>query len=264
MGLTKMLEHDYYLDRLWAIAGWYFYGFPILILCSIGIWFPPYRDDISSSRRTLAFLPYVWLLGTAVVYLAAAKEVTSNPWNLHILSIPIAFFAGRGVALMLGAAMNPAPIIMTGLRALVLATIVIGFSTLPLIIHLKRPTAQTSYDMGQRLQALTKPGDLVVVVASDVGDPIPIYYSRRRGWVFPPGGGQTDWATFVVNDQVAIEQLEELVKNGAEWFAFAKDARDNSGQMFVEHHRGLIEYLNQIGKPVEDTAGYSIFRLPSS
>jgi hypothetical protein len=76
--------------------------------------------------------------------------------------------------------------------------------------------AEYSYSLGLALNKVSKQGDLVVTVAQDMGDPVAIYYSRRKGWVFPPA---REWAPTELpkEDEEAIRDLEDLRIQGAKW-----------------------------------------------
>lgn len=258
-GLRAFMANGFFLDRTWKIAQVWFYGWPILILVGIGLWLHPRPADVLGDRA-LIWCPLLWLVAAVTVYLLAAGEVSANPWNMHIFSVPLAIFAGHG-ALVLVRLARPAPAVVAGMRMAGLVALIAIFATLPLVQSMKAPFSRKAHALGLELAALRAEGDLVIAVSPDVGDPIAIFYAGARGWVFPPGGGSEPWSIFRADDAAAIADLEQLRAEGARWFGFTTDARDDLGRLFTEHHAGFITWLDAQFERAADTADYVIFRL---
>lgn len=258
-GLESFTKAYFYLPNAWKSAVNWYATAPILFLAGVGLLTGPPQTG-AEDRLRFRWLFHVWMAGGVIVYLAAAREISVNIWNFHIYSVPIAVFAGRGL-LALVRTLEPAvnrswqPVRF----AAILATVV-GLGLLPALSLFKTPWAYSGYALGQALSSLSQPGDYVIAISTEVGDPVAIYYSRRRGWVFPPGGGQTDWSAFVDNEQ-AIAQLETLKSSGAKWFGVARDAKDSKGRLFFQHHDPLVKYLDQTARRVVDTKDFVIYRL---
>jgi 4-amino-4-deoxy-L-arabinose transferase-like glycosyltransferase len=256
VGLRYFLDEAYFIDSLQKIAQYWFYGPAVGFLAVIGFWTAPR----ASSDPALAFLPHVWLAGSVLIYLAAAGEMVDNPWNLHIATVPIAMFAGRGALILCRSGAEGANVWSVA-RAVCLFAIIYGTATVPLLKSMKGPYAEKSLLLGQQLAAVSEPGDLVITVATTVGDPSAIYYSRRRGWTFPPGGGEINWSRFRDDDRAALDDFEELKSQGADWFGIATNAKDAQGLLFVEHHAGLITLLRETAVVAAETNDYIIFEL---
>jgi hypothetical protein len=126
---------------------------------------------------------------------------------------------------------------------------------------MKAPVATNGKLLGEALARVAKPDDLVVTIAPAVGDPVAIYYSRQRGWVFPPGGGDVEWSKFVEDDATAIAQLEDLRAQGADLFGVAKEAADNQDRQFMKHHAGVIGYLDKAGTKLVDSDTLLVYRI---
>lgn len=259
-GLAHFLRELFWIEDFWNIAVWWFYGPPFLAMILVGFWFYPSRVR-KDEHAELNHLPMVWLIACILIYLVAAREISNNPWNLHIFSIPIALFCGRGLVVLMELA-GTSIISLTGLLRTILAIGLLGFSaTMPLMEAMKKPISENARQLGVALNELTGPSDLVVAISPDVGDPVAIYYSRNRGWVLPPGGGQTTWSNFADDDLTAIAQLEELRAQGAQWFGYTTNAKDDMGRYFVDHHAGFIEWLEENVTKIKATREFVIYRL---
>ncbi|HEX6866601.1 MAG TPA: hypothetical protein VF122_05160, partial [Caulobacteraceae bacterium] len=205
----------------------------------------------------LRWLFHAWLAGGAVFYLAASREITNNPWNLLCFAAPVAALAGVGLVRLLAA--------FDGARWMRAAQVVLvvgllAWTSRGAIELMKHPYAQQGRAVGQRLAALSKPGDTVIAVSEDVGDPIAVYYSRRRGWVFPPGGGESGWDRLRA-DGAGRADLDRLRAAGADWFGVAREAEDSRGNRFLEHQAALVAYLDRSGERVVDDPQMVIWRI---
>ncbi|MBY3368696.1 ArnT family glycosyltransferase [Rhizobium laguerreae] len=259
-GFWTYVRDRFYFKSLWNTSVLWFYGYPFLVLLAVGLWIPLSRAE-DPKQRSLSAIPYVWLTAAIILYLAAAGEITSNVWNFHIFHVPIAMFCGHGALLLatLGSRTVLTPAVV--LRSIFIVAIALAWSTLPLVRTMKKPIAMNGKLLGEELARLAQPGDLVVAIAPEVGDPVAIYYSRARGWVFPPGGGDAEWSKFVADDATAIAQLEELRAQGADLFGVAKNATDKEGRLFVEHHDGVVDYLDRNATKLADLNNLLIYRI---
>ncbi|WP_027668027.1 ArnT family glycosyltransferase [Rhizobium leguminosarum] len=259
-GFWTYVRDRFYFKSLWNTSVLWFYGYPFLVLLAVGLWIPLSRAE-DPKQRSLSAIPYVWLTAAIILYLAAAGEITSNVWNFHIFHVPIAMFCGHGALLLATLASRTVLTPAVVLRSIFIVAIALAWSTLPLVRTMKKPIAMNGKLLGEELARLAQPGDLVVAIAPEVGDPVAVYYSRARGWVFPPGGGDAEWSKFVADDATAIAQLEELRAQGADLFGVAKNATDKEGRLFVEHHDGVIDYLDRTATKLADLHNLLIYRI---
>ncbi|RWC70247.1 MULTISPECIES: glycosyltransferase family 39 protein [unclassified Mesorhizobium] len=258
-GFWTFFKESFYFKSVWNTSVWWFYGYPFMVLIAVGFWMPPPAEN--QKQRTLSAIPYVWLVAAMAVYLAAAREITSNPWNYHIFHVPLAMFCGRGALVLATLPWGNAPSPAMVLRSICIVAVTLVWSTFPLVKTMKKPVAINGKLLGEELARLAQPGDLVVAIAPEVGDPVAVYYSRARGWVFPPGGGDVEWSKFVADDDTAIAQLEELRAQGADLFGAAKNAADKQDLLFVEHHDGVIDYLDKTGTKLVDSDDLLVYRI---
>jgi hypothetical protein len=74
-------------------------------------------------------------------------------------------------------------------------------------------------------------------------------------------GGDVEWSKFVADDATAIAQLEELRAQGADLFGAAKNAVDKQDRLFVEHHDGVIDYLDKTATKLVDSDDLLVYRI---
>lgn len=258
VGLGALARDLFHLPELWTISLDWFYGVPFIALIAAGLWWYP-GGLPGEERGRNAFLPLVWLGGGVVLYLVAAREISANPWNMHVLHVPLAMLAGRGLIVLAWTAAGHAT--STAARLAAVVVLILSFSTVPLVQAMKMPFAIDSKDLGDRLEKLSAPGELVVAVSMKVGDPTAIYYSRRRGWLFPPAGGAANWSELTEDGPAAIAALTGLRDGGAKWFGLVKQAQDENGRAFMAHHPALLAWLDANAKRVEETSKILIYRL---
>ncbi|NEX92259.1 glycosyltransferase family 39 protein [Caulobacter sp. 17J65-9] len=253
--MAGALREGFHVKAAARHAREWFLTVPVFLLFGLGLFSAPPRGT-----RGAPWLFHVWLAGCAVLYLFISKEMTVNPWNLLVFAAPAAGLAGRGLLMAAAASTRrlntwPARARLAGMVAL------IGWSAVEAAEVAKQPFGAESQYLGQQLDALAAPDDLVITAASEIGNPIAIYYSRRRGWVFPPGGGAQAWDR-VEDDATAVATLEKLRMGGADWFGMAKDAMDHQGRYMMQHNPGLIARLDSVGARVVDDDRIVIWRLP--
>ncbi|SFJ13018.1 Dolichyl-phosphate-mannose-protein mannosyltransferase [Celeribacter neptunius] len=260
-GLSAFIAEAFYAQSLWDISIWWFYGYAFLALIALGLWLPPRFAKEEPRAPGLTRLPYVWLLAAIIVYLCAAKEISTNPWNLHLFHVPLAIFAGRALILLAELGGVSFPSLAGVARFIVMGAILAALSQFQILPRLKTPQGEEARLMGQAIDRLAGPDDLVVTISPEVGDPIAVYYSRRNGWTLPPGGGASDWSTFAEDDATPIAQLNDMKSQGARWFGVTRNAEDRLDRPFLEHHAGVIAYLDQTAERVLETPEFILFRL---
>ena len=110
---------------------------------------------------------------------------------------------------------------------------------------------------GAALARLSRPYDLVITVANSIGDPVAIYYSRRRGWVFPPPWPGVDWAQDIVDEPAAIQLFDRLRSEGAKWFGIVAPQRINFSQTTPR----LMKHIESTTELVEEDRDWAIYRI---
>ncbi|PSP36569.1 MAG: hypothetical protein BRC57_01290 [Cyanobacteria bacterium QS_8_48_54] len=120
-----------------------------------------------------------------------------------------------------------------------------------------RPYGDESYKLGSALQQVSQPGDLVVTMASELGDPNAIYYSQRRGWVFPPASNDINWSHLPENDSESIRMFESLRLKGADWLGIANEQKKD----FRSEHPNLAEHIQRTCQFHSRSKDYYICRI---
>lgn len=208
------------------------WGVPLLASALGGLLFPSARH----TSRNLRWLFHWWLLAGIIFYGFGARELTDNPWNFHIIDPALAGLAGQGL-LVASAALARLHVPLSGRAAVIL--IIVSLHSLQMRQHLRlsyTAYARQSYEMGATLAQISQPTDLVVTVSNAIGDPVAIYYSHRRGWVFPPPWpGVKWWWVDPADELVSIELFDKLRSNGARWFGIVAEQKPT----FVKPHLGF-------------------------
>lgn len=220
-GLQSWLDQQFFLPTATYIFKAWTVGMPFICLFIAGIVTSVWRIKKKSNQGNSVgfYAPYLfhfWLVGCLVFYFIGGKEIIWNFWNFHIWHPMIAAFCGSAIVTLWDIFKKYKPFgALVGI-ALLAWIAVSNRRVLPQTF-----TDQyyiTDYRMGMRLNELRQPNDLVVVLAREIGSPIAIFYSRGRGWVFPPAGKES-WDELPKTDAAAISMLEGLRQQGAGWFS---------------------------------------------
>ena len=232
-GFRQWLDQNYFFPRLsWHFNNW-MWTEPIIVLVMLGTIFPfcgfarwERGQNVVFGRVTVGSSPkapwlfHWWLLGMLPYYLIGARELVSNPWNFHIIDPAAAALSSCAIiAISSFVAKTVRPsggvLIKKGIIAASLILIaVLGTIRLKKVYY---PAAEHDYELGLALRQVSQPHDLVVTMATVLGDPIVIYYSQRRGWLFPPPSPSRDFIELPEDDSESIRAFEDLRVEGARW-----------------------------------------------
>ena len=129
-----------------------------------------------------AWLPYFWLLGVALFFLAAAAGVVGQDYYILPLAGPGAWFTGVGLARVRGWAAPRAPRLGRFLPAA--ALVLIAALSFVRVVPLYR-TADFYATLGRRVDLALPPGARVGVIAPATSEIL--FYGGRKGWRLDPG-----------------------------------------------------------------------------
>jgi len=259
--IGELLDRRYFLPGLcWNLSSW-MWTKPVVVLVSLGLFLfplPGQRARRPASRLNAAggsarapWLFHWWMAAGVVYYLIGASELVYNSWNFHIINPAAAALAGHAIvsigSFLPRAIRRPAATVTTA--AVLLAVFWSGQMALPALVQPSGPLDATqSYRMGLALRQVSQPGDLVVTVPSDIGEPIAIYYSGRRGWTFPPSWPGVAWASLPQDDDEAIRLFEDLRTQGADWLGIVAEHEDELWQdypVFAAHVEHTCELVSR-------------------
>jgi hypothetical protein len=229
-GLRTWLDKKYFLPVLSRHFSDWIWTQPVIILVALGIIFPflglssrEYTADVARGRSMPAKAPWLfhwWFLGVVPCYLIAAKELVINMYNFEIINPPAAALASHAIITTASVVTKVTP---ASVRSLLKATVIaVCLATIALLgaTRLRRwyyPYLEQSYELGLALRDVSQPRDLVVTIPYNLGNPIAIYYSGRRGWPFPPPNPTRDFIEMSPDDSESIELFEQLRLQGATW-----------------------------------------------
>lgn len=241
-GLAAWIGQLYFLPRLSQRFLDWMWTAPVLLLVLLGLVIPV-RNRGRANLQGPGDAPslfHVWLAAGVVYYLIGAKELVDNPWNFHIVNPPAAALAGSGIVWLASVAerrFRPAAGRATA-AVLLLVIVAAGYRGLRWMYH---PYARNGHEMGLALRAASRPGDLVVTVADAVGDPVAIFYSGRRGWIFPPARPGTSWGRLPDREAESMALLDSLRAEGATWLGVVEGSqgRIRNGQPALAEHARL-------------------------
>jgi len=240
------LKHYYFLPKLSREVHW-LWGGPLLVSAFVGLIFP------SGSMR---WLFHYWLLAGIIFYVFGAQELVNNPWNFHILDPAIAGLAAQGL-LVGGAALARVGVSKVGLAVAAFIVAMLQGVVLQNLRWVYAPYARETRELGLALARFSRPSDLVITVANDIGDPGAIYYSHRRGWVFPPAQPGVDWAADIVDDPVTLQLFEQLRSDGAQWFGIVGKQK----QHLQKNSPKLLAHIEERTDLISETLDWTIYRI---
>jgi Dolichyl-phosphate-mannose-protein mannosyltransferase len=279
-GISNWLSKGYFLEKLSQRFQHWLWGTPIILLVFLGLLLRPpvsnstkgnLKDDSPQKSIEMGKAPWIfhwWLLSGVVFYFIGAEELVDNPWNFHIFSPAAAAIAGhailtlaqwlkylsRDVASTKLLFPNSIKIVTSIIMLLVIAT-----SAHYCMKTMYRPYGAQSHELGLALKEISQPGELVVTIANIVGDPVAIYYSQRRGWVFPPADNDINWGQLPEDDRDSIRMFENLRTQGADWFGVVSQHQEQ----LEEKHTDFWEHIGKTCQLQAQDEDWSIYRILS-
>jgi Dolichyl-phosphate-mannose-protein mannosyltransferase len=252
-GFGTWLKAGYFLPSVTSIAK-LLWGVPLLVSAFVGLLFPPAKGGTT----TLRWLFHFWLLGGFIFYAFGARELWVNIWNFHIVDPALAGLAAQGL-LVTGSALASQRLPLLGRAAVILVIAATHGLEMSHLGWVYLPHARHGYELGAALARISRPSDLVVTVANSIGDPVAIYYSRRRGWVFPPPWPGVDWEN-IPDEPAAIKLFDRLRRDGAKWFGIVAVQRTN----FRETYPQLLAHIESTAESIDDHPDWTIYRIAPS
>jgi hypothetical protein len=250
------LQKKYFLEKLfWILKD--FWTKPVIILVFVGLLLRPPQCNPDSNKAPWLF--HWWIVAVVIYYLIGAKQLVDNPTNLNIINPAAAALAGHGIIAiaLLCKQIVGYPATLAFMAAIILFIGGFGYQDLKGIYY--QPTTEKDYKLGLALRSVSQPEDLVVTIAHNIGNPVAIYYSQRRGWVFPPAWkGVVWWADDdIKNNPKTIRLLEELRNKGADWLGIVNEQKI---QLSKDNPK-FFKYIEQSCELNQETPDYIIYRI---
>lgn len=188
---------------------------------------------------------HAWFIASILFAVAAGKGTLVHEWYLLQLVPVTAFFASVTVH-SISVKFRQAPQTIFTLLFLIF----FGFLSFTAIKKKYEPWTSSARHLGIELQNISGPDDLIAVI--DRGDSTAIYYSKRRGWHFPPYLGRGK----IKNSDDAIAELEALRQQGASFLGII-----DQQQWWLKFYKEFNVHLNSNYQRVKNTEEYTIFDL---
>lgn len=256
----------WFLPELFRFGDVWLWTAPAWALALAGLFFTQRLPErLSATQAPLPYFFHYWLAGCGVLVFVGARELSENPWNLHVFSPLVAAFAAHGLFVLATATADRAWRLGPALRVGLAMGLLLLTSRAALRSMYHSANADATMRLGLALRELSNPDDLIVTVAHDIGDPIGIYYAQRRGWVFPVAHDTSwrAWNMLPADESVSIRMLEDLRHRGARWFGIVNAARDDAKppQKFWSQ-RQLAGHLERTCERVIKNDQFVIYRIP--
>ena len=259
--IGEWIRHSYFLPRFTdQIIGW-LWTWPFAILALVGLLLPPLKEGKSQSGTKSA--PWFWhWFGVALVidYLVEAQHLVGDPNNMYLFIPFAAAMAGNAIVTMFR-------LIWRGgfqsarIMAIISIIIIFGVFGRQQIKSRYNPSYASSYHLGVIVNKIADPSDLIISFGLN---PCTIYYSKLRGWLFPP---TEVWHTSAGWDYGAqdIEALKSLWKEGARWLVISNsnDGYRNANDLKSGRGGKLWSYIESNFELYNDSENGMVFRLPA-
>ncbi|MBE9066475.1 glycosyltransferase family 39 protein [Leptolyngbya cf. ectocarpi LEGE 11479] len=263
-GIGAWMSQNYFLPTLWQIMYEWLWTAPILLLAFIGFILPGLKQKIERKPgcnyvTPLPWLFHTWLLAFGIFYLLSAKEIIYYPWSLAILNPAVAALVGHGIVQLISfLTSNKQPILSASMAIFFL--FFVGVNSHTSTDHLYQAYAQESYELGLELRKITRPDEMIVTLANTIDDPIALYYSQRKGWVFSHSTETKGraWNHLPEDDNEAIFMLENLRRKGADWLGIVDERKKD----FWVDHPELVEHINRTCHFQDKTPKWVLYKVP--
>ena len=262
-GLRPWLAEGYFLRQLWPPLT-RLWSLPGLLLLFLGFLLPVLKRNDTEARYDRApveevckapWLFHWWMAAGIIYYFIGARELIENPSNLHIISPAVAALSANAVVVLSSAAARQ--VRRPALSLLIAAVMIVGVGIWGLRrSRLHSSYAQQSYELGLELRSVSRADDLVVTLGDVIGCPVAIYYSGRRGWLFPPFEEIKDWEG-LPGEQEEVEILERLRAKGATWLGIVAARKDE----IWKNQPGFAQHIEQTCELIRTSKDASVWRL---
>jgi 4-amino-4-deoxy-L-arabinose transferase-like glycosyltransferase len=246
-GFGNWIRQGYFLPKLADHVRVWLWTTPFAVLILIGLMTPvhPIAAGDHTQRPTAPWFFHWWFGAVIIFYLFAAREIVDNPWNLHILNPAVAALSANAIVGVVHVAGWQTAARLRSIAAAAAFALALVYAPYALR-WMYYPYAEESYRLGREVAHATPPDALVVSLARDLGDPALLYYSRRRGWVFPPARPNSRWGYLPDDDAESTRLLGELQHEGAAWVAVVQSQWDRIRDEHRQFHDHLVTVCTEL------------------
>jgi hypothetical protein len=253
------MSHYYFVPKLAdQIFGW-LWTWPFAILAFTGLFLPP-RTERGESRTMGAPWFFHWFGAALLIqYLVEAQHLIEDPNNMHLFNPFAAAMVGHAIVTVFKFIRRRFEYLrVAAIIGLITIIAVVGRQH---IISRYNPTYASSYRLGVAVSKIADADDLIISFGLN---PCTIYYSKLRGWLFPP---TEVWHTSLAWDysELDIKSLKSLWEQGAKWLVISNsnDEYINASDFRKGRGKNLWQFIQSRFELYDENDDGMIFRLPA-
>jgi len=255
---------DYYFlpDFIRQLIGW-LWTWPLAILVFIGLLLSLLKQEEMKCEPGTKCIPWFFhWFGVALViqYFIEAKHLVQDPNNMHLLN-PFAAAIGGHAIVSISKTIQKHGYKSLKIAATIGIVAIIGLVGRQQLKSRYKPSYASSYHIGTKVSKIADPNDLIISFGLN---PCTIYYSKLRGWLFPP---TEIWHTSLGWDygELDINTLKSLWERGAKWLVISNSNDDyiNASDLKKGRGKNLWMYIHSNFELYDESEDGMIFRLPA-
>jgi 4-amino-4-deoxy-L-arabinose transferase-like glycosyltransferase len=259
--ISYWIRANYFLPELAKqIFGW-LWTWPFAILVFVGVPLFPVRGEKGEAGALTAPWFFHWF-GVALViqYFVEARHLIQDPNNMDLFN-PFAAAIGGHAIVTISRLIGRGGLETPRIIAIIGTIVIVGLAGREQLRFRYNPTYASSYHIGLTLSRIAEPKDLMISFGLN---PCAIYYSRLRGWLFPP---TEVWHTPLGWDygERDIRSLKSLWERGAKWLVISNsnDEYINADDFKIGQGKDLWAYIQSNFELYDENRDGMIFRLPA-
>ncbi len=241
------------------LFGW-LWTWPVAILVLIGLLVSPSKQEKSEPGTKSAPWFFHWFGAALLIqYLIEAKHLVDDPNNMHLFN-PFAAAMGGHAIVSVSQLIQKRGFGSLKSIAVIGMIVIVGLVGRQQLKPRYNPSYASSYQIGTKVSKVGGSNDLVISFGLN---PCAIYYSKLRGWLFPP---TEVWHTSLGWDygELDIKSLQSLWRRGANWLMISNsnDEYINADDLKRGRGKDLWMYIRSNFELYDESEDGVIFRLP--
>jgi 4-amino-4-deoxy-L-arabinose transferase-like glycosyltransferase len=260
--IRDWIRHYYFLpDLTHQLFGW-LWTWPLAILVFIGVLLRPSKHDKGAPGAKGAPWFFHWFGGALVIqYIIEAQHLVEDPNNMYLWNPFAAAMAGHAIVSVSQLIRIHAFESLRTTTAIIGIIVIVGLVGREQLKSRYNPSYASSYYIGTKVSKIADPNDLIISFGLN---PCTIYYSKLRGWLFPPTEIWHNTSLGWDYGELDIKALKSLWERGAKWLAISNsnDAYINANDLKKGRGKDLWMYIYTNFELYDDSEDGMIFRLP--